>query len=82
LENKLTFINGDDWEGVFINGVLKYEGHNISIWKFAEIAQEYNTLNFEFLLINEDGLEWLSDVGSFPTKFTEIPRQFIEKDGD
>ncbi|RNB59389.1 hypothetical protein EDM57_04400 [Brevibacillus gelatini] len=78
MENKLWLVKGDDWEGLFNNGLLIDESHEILKSELVRYMQEYNTLDVEFLWLNNDGIEWLHDVGSLPLKFDEIPEEYFE----
>lgn len=37
-EKKITLVSMDDWEGLYIDGVLVYETHSIGVHTFAKYA--------------------------------------------
>ena len=37
---KVTIIRADDWAGVYVDGVLRYEGHSISAWEWSLLLVE------------------------------------------
>ncbi len=68
----LTLVsNGDDWEGLYIDGVLVNEGHTITLGDLAEA--------FDCRLTRVDVLsDWLGgEVGRLPDKLTDIPKTAI-----
>ena len=33
-------VSADDWQGIYINGELRFEGHSIPNWVWIEIVDE------------------------------------------
>lgn len=62
--------NGE-WSGLYVNDILKYEGHNISSDNFIELIREYKTFkNVTLFEISEEHMELLGD--SFPVNFNDV----------
>ena len=71
--NSVVVINVDDWAGLFVNAVLKYEGHKVEVEHLAE-----HTPIETIIEINTHGpLEnYLWEDGNFP----ETLRECLEMD--
>lgn len=63
----LNIVRLDDWIGIYIDGGLVYEGHDIEETKLLDLAgvDEYT---YEWLE------NWDSDLGRLPEDFEEIER--------
>lgn len=69
---KITIVtNGDDWEGLYLDGVLFVQDHNITIDSLIEaLGLEKETV--------EVSSRWLGDeVVSLPEKLNKIPKKAI-----
>jgi hypothetical protein len=62
---KFTFVEGDDWVGLYMDGELVYEGHSISPAYLAEL------LDADFERIWADDA-WLYDVGTLPKNLEDV----------
>jgi hypothetical protein len=86
--NKAILINADDWEGLFINGELKEEGHTLNqgnerIKYFFKLAEQYDfdLKGLQYASVNDDGEEYLDDWGSFPKSLSEFEGKYeIDED--
>ncbi len=69
---KLTLVtNGDDWEGLYLNGQLYSQDHKVSLHDLAA------ALGFEIANV-EVSADWLGDtVCQLPEKLTDIPKDSI-----
>lgn len=63
--NKLVFIVGDDWEGMYQDGVLVQEGHRLRI---SDVLRQ---LNVPYLRFSADQ-EWLESRGSLPRNLNGV----------
>jgi len=79
MKNVQIFI-ADDWEGIYINGLLIDEGHHL-LWgskgflymlKLAE-EHKFTSENVEVVYLTNEQNEWLGDRGNFPKLINEIP---------
>ena len=62
---KIHLVSGDDWEGLYINGNLVTEGHQITNEELLEIlGVDFNTSLAD--------IDWLEERGSFPEKLTDV----------
>ena len=69
---KITIVsNGDDWEGLYLDGVLFEEDHKIRVRHLAE------ALDLEIETV-EVSPRWLGEkVVSLPEKLSAIPKKVI-----
>lgn len=71
-ENKITLVtNGDDWEGLYLNGKLFSEDHSIPILDVcAALDVEMERL--------EVSTEYLGNkVSNLPKELSKIPKKYI-----
>lgn len=59
----ITFVEGDDWRGIYIDGSLHYEGHSIPRYVIAELVGAD--------LVYAD-LNWLSAQGRLPQSLDDV----------
>lgn len=75
---KAVLVKADDWQGVFIDGELSYEGHEINFRDLKEICK-HNKLNIsdiEEKWVTDDYYDrYLSRYGSFPNNLSEVELQ-------
>ena len=62
---QVTHVSGDDWEGIYIDGKLVEEGHNVQLRDFAK------HVGITLQEIEAD-LEWLEDEGSLPEVLLDV----------
>jgi len=69
---KITIVsNGDDWEGLYLDGVLFAQGHEIHVHHLAEALD----LEIETVKVSP---YWLGEViTSLPEKLDKIPKKVI-----
>lgn len=70
-----------DWEGLFINGVLVDEAHELgagerSYWVKSTQRYNYDIDDLEVIEVNDIDEEYLCDCGSFPTNLYELNGQY------
>ena len=63
--NKITIVDGDCWEGLYINGKLIIENHSLSIY---DILEEIG-VKYKHVLVDD---EWLGKRGNLPEKLSEV----------
>jgi hypothetical protein len=59
MTKRVVFVDGDDWQGLYVDGKLKIEAHTISA---CDVLEELG-LDFDIAYPNE---EWLFEAGSLP----------------
>lgn len=77
MSKVILVTNYDDWEGVYVDGVLVAEGHQIQKGDFMAILKQSNTFDYT----TEEAGEWLSDWGNLPEsyeKFLELNEESLE----
>ncbi|MDF2590533.1 MAG: hypothetical protein K0S41_4376 [Anaerocolumna sp.] len=75
---KAVWVKADDWQGMFIDGNLAYEGHEISFREFKEICKrnKLNGSDVEEKWVTDDYYDrYLSRYGSFPNDLSEVELQ-------
>ena len=71
---KITLVSGCDWKGIYINGHLEYEGHQITDFQWIEILTKCNNTEVDVgsLMVDE---EWLSDRGTLPKQLKDVAKR-------
>lgn len=59
----ITFVEGDDWRGIYVDGKLYHEGHSIPRSTIAELIGAD--------MIYAD-LDWLSEQGRLPQSLDDV----------
>jgi hypothetical protein len=72
----LILCECDDWEGIYINGKLDYEGHRIHNGVWIDLIKKYGAFSqkVESYWVSED---YLHDRGNLPDKFEDIPKEML-----
>ena len=73
---KVSIVRGEDWEALYINGILKNENHSIMTERALEILEEaFNgslyTLEVEAIQADD---KWLSKRGNMPMSLKDVKR--------
>ncbi|HRY30262.1 MAG TPA: hypothetical protein P5079_09540, partial [Elusimicrobiota bacterium] len=64
--------NGDDWEGLYVDGQLVSEGHSLRPGEVLE------ALKLDFAELDDDGImAYLEDAGNFPENLGELTKKKI-----
>lgn len=67
--SEMVFAQGDDWMGIYIDGVLQMEGHSISPLEAVQFAVGYGVRHAKSLEVD---LDWLHDRGDLPAEFDDV----------
>jgi hypothetical protein len=67
IRPKVTFVDGDDWEGLYIDDKLVIEGHVVRIDDMLRL------LGIDGEKIYADD-EWLQEQGTLPVNLSEVKR--------
>lgn len=62
-ETRFVYVSGDDWNGLYENGELVYEGHDT----FPHTYRDF----FEVGEMEAD-LDWLMEEGRFPQQLKDV----------
>ena len=62
---KVTIVTGDDWQGIYIDGVLKDESHGL------RPCDVLDAVGITYREIAAD-LDWLADEGSLPEQLSDV----------
>ncbi len=63
---KFVLVRGDDWEGLYIDGELRYQHHEVPV---ENIIYHLGLDNFEFHNVDDD---WLFEQGELPDKLHRV----------
>lgn len=69
---RVTYVYGDDWDGVYIDGELRWEGHSISPMELLElvgIAPKSITADYDWLCEHANLPKLLKDVVREPDDY-------------
>lgn len=72
---KAVLVKADDWQGIFIDGKLDYEGHEITISDMKKICKRHNIniTDIDEKWVTDDYYErYLSEYGNFPNDLSEV----------
>ena len=67
-KKKITIAYADDWEGIYIDGVLAYENHSISL---SDI-QSFVDLGIDSIPVDTN---WLEERGNLPINMEDIKQE-------
>jgi hypothetical protein len=65
----VTYVYSDDWEGLYVDGFLAAEDHNLSM------EQVLSALGLEYLVIEAD-VEWMEEEGTLPDRVEEVRGEY------
>ena len=72
---KITLVNGDDWEGIYIDNELMMENHSLHLGRTLKLIQDKMSGRMDKIEhlseIVADG-EWLEERGCLPKKLDEV----------
>lgn len=65
----ITIVNGDDWAGLYIDGQLFSQGHDIYAHHWRSLIQHVFGVNVEHKTADD---EWLNNRGDLPDNLAEV----------
>lgn len=78
---KIFHADADDWEGLYIDGVLVSQGHSFRLYDVMEMIIERGGHVEEYDCVTIDGDaydEWLAVVGHLPEKLSELEAELAK----
>jgi hypothetical protein len=63
----IDIVSGDDWEGLYVDGVLVYESHTLTVGRVLR------GIGVEFTYVAPDP-QWLEERGSLPDRLDDVKR--------
>lgn len=77
--NQAILIDSEDWEGLFVNGVLVKEGHTLNegtsrVKYFLQLAKQFN-FNLEDMIegyVTEEYEDYLYECGCFHKNINDV----------
>ena len=61
----IVHVQGDDWEGCYVDGKLFSEGHHIN-WLYVLRQLGHDTSQIEA------NYEWLNEIGNLPENLSDV----------
>lgn len=78
--SKFTFVQGytegEGWQGIYFDGQLVNENHEISIRDVIKLLKS-NGVNIKYYTLDSD--EYFEKTGRFDKNFTDIPKELLEE---
>lgn len=75
MGNTFIYVSTVDWEGIYINGELRYENHSIPTHVWLDILRDNRYyLDVETYYVDE---EYMADLGNFPSQFSKLPKEVL-----
>lgn len=73
--NKIVIVKSDDWQGLYVNGELEEEAHEIQI---SEIGEFTPIIEIKEVYLNDYGCEELKDFACLPELISHIPSDWYD----
>lgn len=70
--SRLVLVNGDEWEGLYLDGVLQWQNHSVNHHHVAQAINASPTPVTEMVHVEVD-VEWMLDEGYLPRMLEDIP---------
>lgn len=68
---RINYVVTDDWEGIYIDGILIDSGHSIKASDLLEILEEFKLITYKQEGIEQDYME---DMGDLPKHYKNIEK--------
>ena len=69
----VTLVDADDWEGLFIDGKLVFEDHEITArYALKQLSKIGKPFKFDYVDAAEETVEDIFESGHFPEKLSEV----------
>jgi len=65
MTSKITIVDGDSWEGLYIDGKLIIENHTLSLYDVLDAIG----VKYKHVLVDD---EWLYKHGTLPKKLSDV----------
>lgn len=79
MKYKAIVVQGEDWEGLYINGYLVDEGHTLNegierIEYFLGLSKQYefDIYELQFISLKDNDLRELEDIGNLPQDIKKL----------
>lgn len=72
MESEIVLVSGEeDWEGVYVNGTLFWEGHSVPGWVVIDALASAGLPARTFTVSHD----WMIDEGRLPKSLSDIPEE-------
>ena len=78
MENKFIVVTLDDWEGLYCEGKLIVDDHEIRRESLVRLMKQHLVFDVEFKYLNEEGERIVKESGSMFGTYEEA-RQYLDK---
>ncbi len=70
---KFTYVNGDEWDGFYVNGMLVWEHHTLRISDLIELLKKHGVrLNIDEIGLTSEQQAHMEDCGHLPKYLDEL----------
>lgn len=69
MDRRVVIALGDDWSGLYIDGKLVHEGHNIDETWMASLLSEHLGIDMTAEWVD---LDWIYDRGRLPESIEDV----------
>lgn len=76
MSNTLIYVRGDDWEGLYVNGIIHYQNHSLRVGHVIQIIKECDTIEVVYEYDVES--HWMEEMGYLPEFFSDIPKDVLQ----
>ncbi len=66
----IQLVSGGDWQGLYIDGVLKVQNHSLYACDVLDALE--GILKVQYIEADED---WMAKVGQLPDKLKDVKKQ-------
>lgn len=77
----INIVIADDWQGLYVNGILKFEAHRVDADIVLEAVKRevtdcdgINNFKYAISLVDQN---WMEEQGSLPEYIKDIPEEII-----
>lgn len=68
--SQFVIVDGDDWSGIYVDGVLLTEGHSFQAGEVLQAAMNHGPV--DSIETRYADAAWLEDRGRLPTKLSDV----------
>lgn len=72
----IKIVGYDDWFGLYVDGTIYHQGHDIPQFVWVELLQGLYGLDVE-RHSNKAVYEWMLDNGHLPTDYADLPEEVL-----
>jgi hypothetical protein len=74
-------VYGNDWDGMYIDGRLRHEGHRISTWLALDLVRRRGPFSLHQVRLSAKQIRRLENVGNLPSTISKLNKWDDEPTG-